>query len=67
MDAAFYIVWNPDAGLPRFKHESEHDAVREAERLAGLNPGQRFYVLSAISVSEHKTVVTTRLEHELPF
>lgn len=64
---AFYVVWNPDAGLPRVRHPSEHKAIAEAERLAAANPGQRFYVLAATHMSEHRTVTTTRLEFEMPF
>ena len=67
MDNAFYVVWNPDNGPPRFRHEFEWQATREAERLAASNPGQKFYVLGAISVSENRTVVTTQLRQALPF
>lgn len=63
----FYVVWNPQAGNPAYRHESESMATKEARRLALQNPGQRFYVLCAVNVSEHNAVTTTQLEHGLPF
>lgn len=66
-ESVFYVVWNPAAGNPRYQHDDEERALAEAERLAGANPGQRFYVMQAVSVSTHKTVATTRLSHQLPF
>ena len=60
----FWVVWNPGAGLPRVKHNTEQKAKNEAERLALLNPGQRFYVLEANTVSEvARPVVTRPLEY----
>ena len=67
MDQVFFVVWNPQGRTPMVRHEREAIAIREAERLAAQNPGQRFYVLQSNTVSEHKNVTTTRLEHELPF
>ncbi len=67
MYEAFFVVWNPHGRAPMVTHRWEGDAVKEAERLAAMNPGQRFYVLESNTVSEHRSVTTTRLEHELPF
>lgn len=46
-----FLVWNPDAGFPTFAHKTIDDAVRESERLAKANPGQRFFVMAAIGIS----------------
>ena len=43
-----YFVWNPAQNAPRCQHQNKNDAVKEAERLAALNPNQRFIVLRAI-------------------
>ena len=42
-----YLVFNPMRDKPRFRHETYISAVNEAERLAKLHPGERFYVLIA--------------------
>lgn len=42
----FWLVWSPNGDRsPSFKHLTEADAEREAERLADLNPGREFYVV----------------------
>lgn len=45
----FYMVWceawrYPGNHVPRYKHDSEESATREAERLAQMNPGVPFFV-----------------------
>lgn len=67
MYEVFFVVWNPQGRAPMVTHQREGNAVKEAERLAAMNPGQRFYVLESKTVSERRSVTTTRLEHELPF
>lgn len=58
MDAQFFMVWNPNGGLPKTKHASYDYALREAKRLAHLNPGQQFFVLRATtSVTVRKVEV----------
>ena len=47
MNTQFWLVWNIDGGSPKHKHASEQSAITEAERLARMNPGQRFAVLEA--------------------
>ena len=49
-EAQFWMVWNPAGHSPVFKHETARLARIEAERLARLNPGQRFYVLEAVAL-----------------
>ncbi len=46
-EAPFWVVWNPQGQSPTFRHPSQQVATKEAERLARLNPKQRFHVLEA--------------------
>lgn len=49
MAETFSIVWNPaGARPPSFRHPTQESAVAEAGRLAEANPGQSFFVLTAI-------------------
>lgn len=64
----FWVVWQPESGAPRHRHESRESAQREAERLAECAYPRPFFVLEAISVSQKVTVMTTFLgSDELPF
>jgi hypothetical protein len=47
---SFWLVWNESGYPPRYRHDTEDGAVREAERLARTNPGQSFYVLEAVAI-----------------
>lgn len=44
----FWVVWNPSASAPRFRHGSKIDAEAEALRLAAQHPGHQFIVLKAV-------------------
>ena len=46
----FYLVWNPDRGLPKKRHPTLKSAQNEAERLAKKQPNESFYVLQTVSV-----------------
>ena len=46
-ESPFWMVWNPQGHQPTHKHGTEQEAIAEAERLARLNPKQRFHVLEA--------------------
>lgn len=59
---AFWVVWAPDFGPPRVKHELECRAENEAKRLARQSPGHSFYVLKAMSCTVKDDVRTERLE-----
>ena len=52
MDERFWVVWNPQRGLPRMTHPNEALARKEAERLARLQPGEQFYILQAVAVCQ---------------
>lgn len=45
----FWMVYGENGGAPTYKHETEASAKAEAERLAKLNQGKRFYVLKVIA------------------
>lgn len=51
-DRKFWMVWNKNGNPPRHPHPNEPAAIKEAERLAAQNPGQRFYVLEALCARE---------------
>ena len=51
-----FLVWNTEARLPTFAHDTHEAAVKEAERLAGLNPGQHFHVMAPIGTAHVPTV-----------
>jgi len=44
----FWVIWNPERGLPRFQHPSLFAAKVEAERLAKAHPGQVFHILESM-------------------
>lgn len=64
----FAVVWQPETGNPRKRYDTFPDAQREAERLAGENPGKEFFVMVANSVSVvPPRLVTEHIEPPLPF
>ena len=42
-----FFVWTKKGKAPRFHHGTMTSAVREAERLAALYPGQKFHVMAS--------------------
>jgi len=65
----FWLVWNPSAGCPLYKHSSLESAEVEAQRLARMNRGQEFIVLESVSGHSVMDVVSTDLrpQFEPPF
>ena len=66
----FYLVWNYNGGTPTVRHESREAAEREATRLAMLNKGQHFIVLSSlvdVVIAEPVTKTSIVPFNELPF
>lgn len=49
MQSKFYLVWRSDSNQnsPKVQHLTRHDAVNEANRLAMLNIGVKFYVVES--------------------
>lgn len=69
MNKQFWLVWNVGGGAPTRKHDSELSAICEAERLARMNPGNRFAVMEATHIRcfDHMLRVDLRGEMEVPF
>lgn len=44
----FYMVWRENGNPPKFRHPDANLARFEAERLARMYPGERFFVLASI-------------------
>ena len=60
----FWVVWNPNGNSPVVKHWEKESADREAERLASVNPGNRFYVLKSVSAVKSRAVEIERIKLE---
>ena len=60
-ESVFWLVWNPKGGHPTKQHASQIIAEVEAQRLAEASPGNRFYVLRAVSVTRMTKVQTVSL------
>lgn len=66
----FWMVWNdgPFGRTPTYKHPSPEAAQQEANRLARVFPGQRFWVLEAQGFMRTADPCTwTPAESGLPF
>lgn len=64
----FWMVWGENGGAPSVRHSSPELAQREAERLAKVAPGQKFYVIEAKKVAVKTDTLTFELhEEEIPF
>lgn len=64
---SFWMVWNENGGRPAYRHASRAAANTEAERLAKLNPGERFVVLQAVAVVRVQNPVEWTELIEIPF
>lgn len=67
-----WFVWNPSGYAPTFQHDSEASARSEAQRLALMNPGQRFLILVSTAECIRQEVSWTEhekkgIENDLPF
>ena len=64
----FFIVWNPGGKNPTYRHVFESDALKEAERLATLNPCTDFYVACVTDrVCIERKPLHTKLKVYIPF
>jgi hypothetical protein len=43
--SSFFMIYAEQGNSPTVRHATEAAAMKEAERLAGLNPGKVFHVL----------------------
>lgn len=59
----FWIIWSPTGRTPpSVQHPTIKEANTEAQRLARLNPGSKFYVLTAETLVVKRDVDIIRLE-----
>lgn len=65
----FWLVWNPESGYAKYRHDSEGTAVTEAKRLSEQNIGTEFHVLKSVGHALVKQPVewVKHTEAELPF
>lgn len=69
-ELVYYYVWNENGNRPRYQHSDRKSAIVEAERLAGLCEGERFYVMKVegVAVKPKPTGVFKEFdEDEIPF
>lgn len=62
MERLYFLVWNPETGQTRHRHENLEQAEAEAARLAKNHRGSEFVVLAPIA--SHKAVDTVRTKFE---
>lgn len=63
-EQVFYVVWNPARNAPVARHPTRHAARAEAERLARKQPGDRFYVLGALSLSQVPSITSALIDDD---
>lgn len=74
----FWMVYRDDGHAPTYRHLTKENARREASRLAGDNPGKKFFVLAAVdvltspvgpveSIKMRKATEEEILDSEIPF
>ena len=52
MTPKFWLVWCPEKGKSKVRHESKADAIEEAERIASLSGvGTDVFVLEVVGVA----------------
>lgn len=51
----FFMVWREGGRLPRYKHKTFQDAIKEAERLSSLFPSFNFVILSSLGAITNNT------------
>lgn len=69
---AFWMVLAEGHTYTHYRHPTEQSAKNEAQRLAGLNPNQKFHVLACIGHAIRKSPVEwveaeVDLDSEIPF
>lgn len=63
------MVWRPGGYVPIVRHTSEAQANKEAERIAGIAPGEEVFVLEAKRMKKKVTIETVELSEreDVPF
>lgn len=63
----FFVVWNPEHGLPHHQHRTVDLARQEAERLARQHPGHRFIVMKSLCECSKDEIQWKAHGDEIPF
>ena len=66
-DNSLFLVWNPNANFPRYRHYSRDSAIREARRLADANPGEQFFVMAPVGLAVRRDPVEWIEADDIPF
>lgn len=69
-NSPFWFVWNADGRSPSYKHSNAVSAVKEADRLARVNPGETFVVLQSVCSVQVNNLIRTDLrptDDDMPF
>ena len=61
-DQKFWVVWNPEGGIPMKRHAYLHEAKKEAERLAGQHLSTDFYVLRVVGKARYATPMYVEIQ-----
>lgn len=69
MKKQFWMVWSEQSHETHARHEDEATAEREAERLARIKPGCKFFVMLAVGFAEQprEPRLYHRLDDGIPF
>lgn len=66
-EQAYFVVYNPNSSKPpQVRHADFGAAKAEAERLAGIHAGERFYILQAVGYAKKTSVDYVQLDN-IPF
>lgn len=58
----FWMVYGLDQGPPTYRHSSYELALAEAQRLARISPGTKFYVLRTVAVARKVDVEVAAID-----
>ena len=61
----YYLVWNPKGNFVRHQSSTFTEAQAEAERLANLDKGQTFVVLTSVGGAVSNGIQRLGFEHAL--
>lgn len=65
----FWMIYVEGKGAPTYKHPTENEARKEAERLAKLpdNQGRGVFVLESVANCRYNSVIWSDGKYPLPF
>lgn len=66
-ETIFFMVLGDGSGSTHIRHDTLDKARTEAERLARLNPGTKFYVLASLGHAVRNDPVVWEQHDDIPF